>query len=197
MPEHLKEQKTRKKQSIMRSAYECFMEKGIHKTSIDEIVRKAEVAKGTFYLYFKDKNDLMEQISMDLSKGIILDAYQKVKAAPRESYTENVIALIDNIIEYFKSHKLVLKLIERNLSWPRMQNELSSLQDDQAMNEIVDALYASPSASGQTKEEMYNYLFSIVALCGTVGYSSIILGQPDSIDNMKLVLYDMIRKILQ
>ncbi len=37
-----------------------FMEKGYDFTTIEEIVRKAKIAKGTFYYYFKSKNDILD-----------------------------------------------------------------------------------------------------------------------------------------
>ena len=48
-----------KKQKLLSSAYKLFTTKGIKNTSIQDIVDSAEVAKGTFYLYFlwiTDKN---------------------------------------------------------------------------------------------------------------------------------------------
>lgn len=41
------------------------------------------------------------------------------------------------------------------------------------------------------------YIYSILAMCGSVGYSSIIGSQPDTIDNTKPVLYDIITRILE
>ena len=44
-----------KKQRLLNTAFTLFTQKGIKDTSIQEIVDNANVAKGTFYLYFKDK----------------------------------------------------------------------------------------------------------------------------------------------
>ena len=44
-----------KRESLLKTAFSIFTDKGVSKTSISEIVEKAGVAKGTFYLYFKDK----------------------------------------------------------------------------------------------------------------------------------------------
>ena len=51
------ENKLRKRESLLDTAFKLFTEKGIHNTSIADIVEQAGVAKGTFYLYFKDKYD--------------------------------------------------------------------------------------------------------------------------------------------
>ena len=63
---NLQQQKEEKKQNLMASAYDLFMEKGFVKTTVDEIVRRANVAKGTFYLYFKDKSDVLQELVLSL-----------------------------------------------------------------------------------------------------------------------------------
>lgn len=191
MSDSMEEQKKQKRQSIMDAAYSCFMEKGIHKSSVDEIVQKANVAKGTFYLYFEDKPDLMQQLCVQISKSVITQAYIKTKTNESASFTENVLAITDYIVEYFRSHKLELKLMERNFSWPLIGNEL--VNEDDLMAEMMSTLFSKSTAS---REEVYKYLFSIIALAGSVCYSSILFEQPDTIGNMKPVLYAMITKIL-
>ena len=51
-----------KEKELYIAGYELFLKKGIEKTSIGEIVERAGVAKGTFYLYFKDKYDLLNKL---------------------------------------------------------------------------------------------------------------------------------------
>ena len=50
--------KKRKKSALYNTAFELFTTKGLAKTTISDIVENAGVAKGTFYLYFKDKYDI-------------------------------------------------------------------------------------------------------------------------------------------
>ena len=51
-----------KRDSLLESAFSLFTSKGINKTSISDIVQQSGVAKGTFYLYFKDKYDLRNML---------------------------------------------------------------------------------------------------------------------------------------
>jgi AcrR family transcriptional regulator len=53
--------KERKRQKIIRAATQLFIKHGYRKTSIAEVAERAGVAKGTVYLYAKNKNDLMIQ----------------------------------------------------------------------------------------------------------------------------------------
>ena len=47
-----------KKNALLQTAFDLFRDKGFAKTTISDIVSDAGLAKGTFYLYFKDKYDL-------------------------------------------------------------------------------------------------------------------------------------------
>ena len=54
--------KEEKKNSIALSCINLFCEKGIQQTSIEEIAKNAGVAKGTIYLYFKNKEEIIFNI---------------------------------------------------------------------------------------------------------------------------------------
>jgi AcrR family transcriptional regulator len=63
--------KERKKRRILEAATELFISQGYRKTSIDEVARRAAVAKGTVYLYFKNKNDLLfHAIALEKSRYV-------------------------------------------------------------------------------------------------------------------------------
>lgn len=190
------QQKAEKKKKLLDAAYDCFVDKGVHKTSIDDIVARAGVAKGTFYLYFTDKSDLSDQLCVSLSKKILFHAYHVVKRQAVSGYTATVLAFVDAIIEYLKQHKPLLALLEKNLSWPIIEKELSGMEDEE-FRHITDLLLDNPHRPNESRETAVKYVYSILALCGSVGYSSIIDEQPDTIDNMKPVLYDIIARILK
>lgn len=46
------------KERLIETAKELFSQKGYHETRVSDIVKKADVAQGTFYFYFKSKEDL-------------------------------------------------------------------------------------------------------------------------------------------
>ncbi|MCW5827708.1 MAG: TetR/AcrR family transcriptional regulator [Deltaproteobacteria bacterium] len=51
-----------KRERILEAATRTFAEKGFFNAKISEIARQAEVADGTIYLYFKNKDDILIQI---------------------------------------------------------------------------------------------------------------------------------------
>ena len=76
MREPMESRKEQKRQSLLDAAYALFKEQGLAKTSVDEIVRGANVAKGTFYLYFHDKDQLLGQLVYNISAQVLEEAYE-------------------------------------------------------------------------------------------------------------------------
>lgn len=68
--------KEEKRCDIALSAINLFCEKGIQQTSIDEIAKSAGVAKGTIYLYFKNKEEIVFAI-WDVIAGRHREAFAK------------------------------------------------------------------------------------------------------------------------
>ena len=58
-------EKDAKRRAILQAAIRCFGKKGYDSTSLDDIGRQAEVAKGTLYLYFRSKADLFTSLLLE------------------------------------------------------------------------------------------------------------------------------------
>lgn len=86
--------KKKKEINLYNAAYELFKEKGINNTSIDEIVKKAGVAKGTFYLYFKDKYDVVNKLVLLKSSILIEEAFNATKDNEFEEFEDMVLYFI-------------------------------------------------------------------------------------------------------
>lgn len=189
--------KKRKETDLFQAAYELFATKGFNDTSIDDIVKKAGVAKGTFYLYFKDKFDIINRIILKKSSSLIKEGLEKTEAENIDSFVERIIYFTDYIIEYFKENKIILKIINKNFSWGIYRKALADSKQNEEMFKIINTFMENIEEAGIDPEDAEKTLFIVIELIGTVCYSSIILGEPDSIDNMKPILFNTIRKILK
>lgn len=58
----------KRKQDLLMTAYEMFSKIGYENTSVDMIIEKAGIAKGTYYYYFASKEQTLEEVI-----GMILD----------------------------------------------------------------------------------------------------------------------------
>lgn len=59
---HNEERKEEKRKLMLQSAANIFVQNGYHKTTVKDIVDQAGVSVGTFYLYFKNKEDIFEKV---------------------------------------------------------------------------------------------------------------------------------------
>lgn len=60
----------RRKNELIKIAYKKFLENGYEQTSVDELIEEAQIAKGTYYYYFRSKEQMLEEvIEMMLAKG--------------------------------------------------------------------------------------------------------------------------------
>jgi AcrR family transcriptional regulator len=69
-----------------------FSAKGVAATSVDDIVRAAGVAKGTFYLYFDTKDDAVNAVAERMVEGVA-DRAEAVASAPGRSPIEQLLGL--------------------------------------------------------------------------------------------------------
>ena len=61
----IKEGEVRKRE-ILVTARELFIKKGYEQTSVNDILKIVDIAKGTFYYYFASKEEVLEAIILDI-----------------------------------------------------------------------------------------------------------------------------------
>lgn len=93
-----------KKTAIIHSAIEVFQEQGIENTKIADIVKRAGIAQGTFYLYFPSKLSLMPAIAEVMVAKTMEIAQQTVDgSAPYPKQFEQLVAAIYSVTkEYYE-----------------------------------------------------------------------------------------------
>ena len=188
--------KNTKEKNLYESAYELFTTKGIYETSIDDIVKKAGVAKGTFYLYFMNKYDIIDRVILKKASVLIERAITSTEKDEFHNYVDRTIFVIDYIIEYLRENKRLLRLIHKNLSWGIYRKALANPEEYKIMEDIRKFFMKVIYDNEFITEEFEKNLFMIIELTGSVCYSSIILEEPANIDEMKPALFKMIKKML-
>lgn len=101
-----------KKQKLLESAYQLFTTKGIHNTSIQDIVDKTGVAKGTFYLYFQDKYFLQKELIIKKSKELFQNALNHLDKNIN-NFDSQFIFIINYIIDEMKQKKRFSKIYRK------------------------------------------------------------------------------------
>ena len=79
MKSKILENKKQKENKLLKSAFDLFTTRDIDTVTISEIARHAGVAKGTFYLYFKDKDQIRNILISRESRRIFLNAQKALE----------------------------------------------------------------------------------------------------------------------
>lgn len=75
----LKQERSRRTRAKLVSvALRLWGDKGFDETSVDELCEKAEVAKGTFYFYFRAKEDLLIELGFSAAEGMIEEVLEAI-----------------------------------------------------------------------------------------------------------------------
>ena len=180
----LEQKKAAKRKRLLDAAYTLFQEKGAANTTINDIAKEAKVAKGTFYLYFRDKTEILDALVMQICHKVFRSACIHLAQEDSACLADRVVSLVDYILEYF---------LRRNFTWrPVLDAELHT--SDPVLEQLRDTIRNSPAMQDRTEAEIINLVYVLMEMVGSVAYSAIIEHTPDDIDNMKPVLYDIIRK---
>jgi AcrR family transcriptional regulator len=97
--------------AILKAALEEFSERGFAAARLDDVARRAGVAKGTIYLHFKDKEALFQEL-VRFQIGPVVGALEKVLASdlPLTVIVEHALDIF--VREIYGTHrKQVLRLI--------------------------------------------------------------------------------------
>lgn len=97
---------------IVAAATEVFAELGYHAASISEIIRRAGIARGTFYLYFDSKHAVFDSIlsgaMVGLASRIRVIETGPGSAPPRQQAAQNIRRVLQYLCENRALSQLLL-----------------------------------------------------------------------------------------
>ncbi|KUO75254.1 MAG: hypothetical protein APF77_22320 [Clostridia bacterium BRH_c25] len=155
-----------RKREFLDAALEIFYEKGYEKTTINDILAKVGVTKGSFYYYFKSKEDIFKELALQQAERIVsivesicagmeTGAVEKFNSIIHEIYEIK----IENISSAIKSNKMMTSEENSLLSGKIIENVMGRAKPlytgliKQGVDEgVFDTVYLEESA------EMYIYL---------------------------------------
>ncbi len=148
-------QKTKK--GLRNALFELIKQKDINDISVTELTQKAEINRSTFYFYYKDIYDMMEQIQDEIYTAIDNELIQTdLKFNKLSDYT----AYIQRFLEYSKANCEICKFVIMN----DCQNKLAKKILDALLKNVPD----SKLGYEPTDSRYYLTTFAINAIQGTI-----------------------------
>lgn len=190
------ENKLLKRNRILDAAYELFSSKGMHMTAIDEVVKKAGVAKGTFYLYFRDKYDLIDQIILHKSTQVVRQVLIEVREQGEKEGLDavgQILLVLDKLISAMAQNRPILTLLSGKLS-----NVYDLLMADEnfGFRDTAQSLVELMMQIGLTAEQAGKRLYVMLNMFGSACCNAVLNGSPYSVDELRPEIQRMARQLL-
>jgi TetR/AcrR family transcriptional regulator len=112
----MRKKETNIKEKITKNALKIFAQKGYFKATVDDIAQATGVAKGTVYLYFKDKQDLyIATIDEHFGRAIAALAEIDAKQTTPSEKMEEIAATYIDYIKHLKTTYMLFTFENINL----------------------------------------------------------------------------------
>lgn len=183
----IEQNKKRKQTALYDTAYDLFTTKGIQNTAISDIVEKAGVAKGTFYLYFKDKYDIKNKLVVRKASELFSEANIALEKTDITGLTECLLFIMHTILDKLEKNHSLLIFIAKNLGWGVFRSMLNQPMDKEEKDgfnfyEIFEKMLEKEEAAYYEPDIM---LFTILELVSSTCYSSILYSEPVPMDEYR------------
>jgi len=189
----VKQNKKEKENSLFDAGFSLISSQGIHATSISQISKTAGVGKGTFYLYFKDKYDLMDRLTIRKSNEILLKALENTDVN-LEDDLDKILTFVTNVMDLLQDEKITLKLIRKNLSWALLKR---AKDEDNAIHLVYELFRKSYVNMGLEVARSNQDLYLILEIVGSLSYNAIVHEEPYTLEEIKPKVLECVTMIIK
>jgi len=107
-------QREERREQVLRSAMEVFAHKGYHATSVGDIIKRAQIARGTFYLYFETKRQIFEAILEMALQGLV-SRLHRIELSPQSPPPlDQLRANVGRVIAFLLSERELTQILLRH-----------------------------------------------------------------------------------
>lgn len=120
---------TDRRQDILDAATKSFSLFGYKATTISQVAKLANVGKGTIYTFFKNKEELFDEIITKMINDMEVAANHVI--CPTNTFQENVHLSLYEMLEFRIEHQLTIKLFqeERDIGTPIVQDVMQKMEN--------------------------------------------------------------------
>lgn len=119
-----------RKQEILLAAGKSFSMFGYKATTMDQVAKIANVGKGTIYNFFKNKEELFQEVVISMILEMKFQAEQTIN--PQANFIENAHNGLMRMLQFREQHLLFAKLIEEeeSMQTPTVHQMLIKIEEE-------------------------------------------------------------------
>lgn len=141
-----------KYKQIIDAAVEVIAENGYHASQVSKIANKANVADGTIYLYFKNKEDILISVFNE-KMGSFIERIEK-SIAEKETTSDKLLALIETHYQQLSAspYLAIVTQLELRQSKPELRNEINDVL--KSYLDVIDSIIKHGIEQGDIRSDI-------------------------------------------
>lgn len=197
-------EKENRRESILVAAETIMTTHGIHGLSIDLIANETQLAKGTIYLYFKSKEEILSILSIKARK-ILFEEFQEIEKKPIEPL-EKIKEIVRANYSFYKKSPLyydLVSLYEVNNTLTETEEMYKTGEDFTILvNGIVDEAKQNGSLNSNIDSLYFTFciwgmivgVLQLIKVRGTIMHEKMNISEEDLLNTFMETLINGIRK---
>ncbi|KLR61546.1 transcriptional regulator, TetR family [Actinobacteria bacterium IMCC26207] len=172
------------KAKLMTAGVAVFSDKGFRAARVDDIVKRARISHGTFYLYFSSKDDLFEQLVAQVAEELkSLTESLPIIRQTQES-RDGLEQWLVSFIELYSTYGPLIR------SWTEAERGGVSTQED-VLGTVADALALKVKIRKRKDFDPRIASLALLAMVERVNYFSVTGQVDEEAENLSRTLADI------
>ncbi|MEI7887595.1 MAG: TetR/AcrR family transcriptional regulator [Actinomycetes bacterium] len=172
------------KAKLMTAGVAVFSDKGFRAARVDDIVKRARISHGTFYLYFSSKDDLFEQLVAQVAEELkSLTESLPIISQTQES-RDGLEQWLVSFIELYSKYGPLIR------SWTEAERREVSTQED-VLGTVADALALKVKIRKRKDFDPRIASLALLAMVERVNYFSVTGQVDEEAENLSRTLADI------
>ncbi|HWQ98002.1 MAG TPA: TetR/AcrR family transcriptional regulator [Clostridia bacterium] len=159
---------------LIAEAQRCLAQYGIRKTTVDELVKRVGIPKGTFYLFYESKERLLFEVIMDFDRDAQEQLYQQISGLPGlpdvDEITEIILRFYRKIDDSFLPRLMQSGELEYFMrTVPPELSRQHAERDREAMKRMFAAFPGMQSERAEALSGAFRGVFLTLLFKGEIG----------------------------
>ncbi len=183
-----------KRARIEQAALSLFLQNGIENTSVNQITKQAQIAKGTFYLYFKDKDELVRNSFIHENLKTLDQALRQSQNQSSRTGLSWTSCFVTALMDFYEQHPQILCFVQKNKDLCAFSSFLESdalLADTPCIRTFLSGL-STPRESKKLARMRFLMIMDILTSVSYLLYSG---GKSENRESLRTMALDIVGQI--
>ncbi|MGH2739498.1 MAG: TetR/AcrR family transcriptional regulator [Actinomycetota bacterium] len=170
-----------RRQDLLDAAIEAFTRKGVHESTVEDVTRTAGVAKGTFYLYFDSKEQLLGSLKQRFVDELVARAGELSERIGKDDWWALAETTVTSMIDFMLEHRSMIQIFAQEGHTPDSNRLFAECQGKLVMMMAAGIQAGIEASAFRVADPLMTAALLSHAIDGTLQHSILYEGELDRI----------------